>query len=131
MANGLFIAGAVAILSAQVNFPSDTIRTMIVDAADYTFNSAHDALDDVPSGARVAIGTLASKTTTGGTFDSADVVLSAVTGDPTEEVHLFEGDGAESAQQLIARWDTGVSVTPNGGNITVQWNALGILDLTP
>jgi hypothetical protein len=132
MANFVYVAGAIAMLSAGVNFPSDTIAATILDGADYTPNAAtHDAYDDVAAGARVASGNLASKTTTGGTFDAADLVLSAVTGDPTELVLLREADGAESAQQLLILWDTSVSVTPNGGNITLVWNASGILDLTP
>lgn len=118
-------------LAAGVNFVSDTIAAVLVDAADYTYSAAHDFLDDVTAPARVASGNLASKTTTAGTFDAADLVLSAVTGDPTEEIILYEADGADSAKQLLIRWDTGVSVTPNGGNITIQWNASGIYDLTP
>lgn len=131
MANLVYPSAGVSILGAGINFVSDTIAAVIVDAADYTYSSAHDFYDDVAAGARVATGNLASKTTTGGTFDAADLVLSSVTGDPTEEIILYEADGADSAKQLIIRWDTSVSVTPNGGNITIQWNASGIYDLTP
>jgi hypothetical protein len=131
MANGVYPSAGVSILAAGINFVSDTIAAVIVDAADYTYSSAHDFYDDVTAGARVATGNLASKTTTAGTFDAADLVLSSVTGDPTEEIILYEADGADSAKQLIIRWDTSVSVTPNGGNITIQWNASGIYDLTP
>ena len=131
MANLVYPSAGVSILAAGINFVSDTIAATIVDGADYTYSAAHDFYDDVVAGARVASGNLASKTTTGGTFDAADLVLSTVTGDPTEIIILREADGAESAQQLIIMWDTSVSVTPNGGNITIQWNASGIYDLTP
>jgi len=131
MANLVYPSAGVLFLTAGMNVSSATINAMIVDAADYTYSSAHDFVDDVPSGARVASGTLASKTTTGGTFDAADLVLSTVTGDPTEEIIVWEADGAESAQSLLLRWDTSVSVTPNGGNITIQWNASGLYDITP
>jgi hypothetical protein len=131
MANFVYTTAAVAFLTGGINVSSDTINAVIIDAADYTRSAAHDFYDDVAAGARVASGTLASKTTTGGVFDAADLVLSSVTGDATEEIILWEADGAESAQQLIINWDTSVSVTPNGGDITIQWNASGIYDLTP
>lgn len=131
MANLVYPSAGVSILAAGINFVSDTIAATLVDGADYTYSAAHDFYDDVGAPGRVAAGNLASKTTTGGTFDAADLVLSAVTGDPTEIIILREADGAEAAQQLIIMWDTGVSVTPNGGNITIQWNASGIYDLTP
>lgn len=132
MSNGLYAAAGALILGGGLNWGSDTLSAGILDAADYTPNLAsHDFYDDVPSGARVASGTLASKTTTAGTFDAADLVLSSVVGDPTELVLLWRSSGAESAQNLIILWDTGVSVTPNGGNITLQWHANGIYDTTP
>jgi hypothetical protein len=131
MANFVYPSAGVLLLTAGLNFVSGTVRATLVDGADYTPTTAHDFFDDVPSGARVASGNLASKTTTGGTFDAADLVLSTVTGDPTELIVISFADGAESAQSLFCCYDTGVSVTPNGGNITIQFNALGIYDAAP
>lgn len=131
MANLVYPIAGASLLSAGINFTSDTIAAALIDGADYTYSAAHDFWDDVGAPARVASGNLASKTVTGGTFDAADLVLSTVSGDPTEIIIVREADGAESAQQLIIFWDTGVSVTPNGGNITIQWNASGIYDVAP
>lgn len=101
---------------------TNDIRAILVDTADYTYSAAHDFLDDVPSGARVATsGALAGKSVTGGVFDATDVVLSSVTGDSSETVILYYHTGTESTSRLVAYLD-GVTVTPNGGQITIQWD---------
>lgn len=70
--------------------------------------------------------TLASKTSTDGVADAADVTVSNV---PTmaalESIVLFKDTGTESTSQLIAKIDvgTGLPVTPNGGDILIQWDA--------
>lgn len=104
------------------------------DASDYTFSSAHDFLDDVPSGARVATsGNLGSKTIANGTFDSADFTWSSVTGDQSEQIIIYDDTpGTEATKNLIAFYDTGITgmpVTPNGGNINVTVNASGWFSL--
>lgn len=121
-----------ALLSGAVDLTSVDVRAILIDSADYTYSSAHDFLDDVPSGARVATSTaLASKTVTNGVFDAADKTLSAVTGDQSEAIILYVHTGTESTSRLICYIDSGTNlpVTPNGGDITVQWNASGIFAL--
>lgn len=113
------------LIQGDIDLLVDTIKAVLVDGADYTYSAAHDNLDDVPSGARVGTGTLASKTSdqpSAGVFDAADTVLSAVTGDPSEIVILYKDSGTESTSPLIAYID-GLSVTPNGGDITIQWSS--------
>lgn len=133
MASGLYAAAKQAFLSGAINLTSDDIRFVLVDVADYTVNLAtHDNLDDVPSGARVATSTaLASKSVTGGVFDAADKTLTAVTGDQSEALVIYKHTGVESTSSLIAYIDSGTNlpVTPNGGDIDVQWNASGIFAL--
>jgi hypothetical protein len=113
---------------------SGVVKAILVDGADYTYSAAHNALDDVPAGARVAISAaLASKTFTDGLFDAADgVVFTAVTGDPSEVLIYFIDTGVEATSLLLAFVDTGVTgfpITPNGGNITLNFNASGIFQL--
>jgi hypothetical protein len=69
-------------------------------------------------------GALASKTTTLGVFDAADITLTAVTGDPCEVVIVYKDTGADATSNLIAVFGTGTGlpVTPNGGDITIQWD---------
>lgn len=121
-----------ALLSGSINLTSDDIRCILIDSADYTYSAAHDFLDDVPSGARVATSSaLASKTVTGGVFDAADKTWTGVTGDQAEVVILYKHTGTESTSNLICFIDSGTNlpVTPNGGDIQSQWNASGIFAL--
>lgn len=136
MANGLFASYRTLVLSAPPNLSSATIKAMFVDHADDTPVLATDNfIDDIASAARVpAIGscpTLGSKTlgtVAAGVFDAADTVFTALTGDASESLILFEDSGVEATSDLIAFWDTatGLPLTPNGADVTVVWNASGI-----
>jgi hypothetical protein len=126
MSSALYDKGREGFLAGDIAWDSDTIKCVLVDTADYTVNLAtHDNLDDIPGGARVATsGALASKTTTNGVADAADVTFTAVTGDPCEAIVIYKDTGTESTSRLIAYIDTatGLPVTPNGGDIVVAWN---------
>ena len=132
MANAIYTPAKKLFLDGDLDLLTDTIKVTLVDLADYTFSAAHDFIDDVPAGARVATGTLASKTTTSGVFDAADTTFTSVTGDVSEALVLWKDTGVEATSPVIAFLDTGVTglpVTPVGTNIIVQWNASGILSL--
>lgn len=130
MAKVLYPSAKEAILNKLIDLDTDDIRPILIDTADYTYSSAHDFLDDVAAGSRVATGSaaLASRTITSGTFDAADYTFSLVTGDPSEAIILYLHTGTESTSRLIAYID-GLSVTPDGNDITVQWHASGIFSL--
>jgi hypothetical protein len=126
LATALYDKGREGFLDGTIDWDTDNIRAILVDAADYTVNfSTDDNLDDIPSGARVATsGNLSGKTVTAGVADADDVTFTAVTGDVCEAVVLYQHTGTESTSRLIAYIDnaTGLPVTPNGGNITVSWS---------
>ena len=140
MANALYTAAKENFLTGGIDFASDTIRMMIVDGADYTPNLAtHDFFDDVNGVATATIGNsggnarsngtaLGTKTTTGGVADAADTTLTSVTGDICEYVLLFKDVSTDGNSDVMVLFDTmtGLPVTPNGGDITVSWNASGI-----
>lgn len=96
-------------------------------ASGYAFSAAHDFFDDL--GANI-VGTpvaLASKTFSGRVFDAADVTFTAVSGAAVGAVVLYKetgGAGSPTDDALIAYIDTatGLSVTPNGGDITIAWD---------
>lgn len=126
MANALYDTGRNAFLTGDIDWVADTIKAVLVDTADYAVDlAAHDFLDDVAAGGRVATGTLASKTATAGVADAADLTFSTVTGDVSEALIIYKDSGVEGTSQLIAYIDTatGLPVTPNGGDIVVQWDA--------
>lgn len=124
MANKLYPKGKEHLLAKDIDMADDTIKVVLIDAADYTYSDNHNALNDIPSAARVATATLASKTITNGVFDAANVTFLAVTGDPSESLVIYMDSGVESTSYLIAYIDTatGLPVTPNGGDITVTWD---------
>lgn len=127
MADAIYGLGRKAFLDGGIDLLSDDIRVVLVDTNDYTLSiDTHDFLDDVPAGARVAVsGALASKTTTLGVFDAADITFSSVTGDVSEALVIYRHTGTDSTSELIAYIDgaTGLPVTPNGGDITVTWDS--------
>lgn len=132
MANRMYPSAKASFLQASINLSSDTIKAALVDTGTYTYNSAHDFYNDV-SGVVGTPQTLGSKTFTSGVFDAADVTYTAVTGNSVEAIILYKDTGTASTSNLIAYIDTGVTglpVTPNGGNITIQWNASGIFAFT-
>lgn len=126
MANAIYPAWKAAIMQASSNSAlTGTVKVTLVDTADYTYNSAHDFIDDVASGGRVATATLANKTYTNGVFDADDVTFTSVTGDQCEALVIWIDTGVESTSRLVAYLDTGITglpVTPSGGNITVTWD---------
>ena len=130
MANALYDKGREAFLSGGINWGTaaagDSIKAVLVDAADYTVNLAsHQFLSDVAAAGRVATSAaFAGKTVTGGIADANDITFTAVTGDPSEALVLIKDTGTAATSPLIAYIDTatGLPVTPNGGDITVTWD---------
>lgn len=128
MANGFYAKTKKLIWDGDIDLLNDDIRVILTDTADYTVDlSAHDFLNDVAAAARVKVsGALASKTTTDGVFDAADVTLASVTGDVSEALVIYKHTGTDSTSPLIAYIDTvssGLPVTPNGGDITITWDS--------
>ncbi len=127
MANALYDKGREGFLDGSIDWDTDDIKAVLVDTDDYTVDlAAHDFLDDIAAGARVATsGNLASKTVTGGVADAADITFSAVTGDESEAIVLYKDTGVAGTSRLIAYIDTatGLPITPNGADIIVSWSS--------
>lgn len=67
-----------------------------------------------------------------GVFDAADVTFNTITGDAADYLVLYKYDATPANAPLIVTWDsatTGIPVSPNGGDITVTFNASGILQI--
>ena len=126
MASALFAKAKKAFLDGEIDLLDNNIKCVLVDSADYTLDLAnHDFLDDIAVGARVATsGNLASKSTTGGVFDAADVTITTVSGDQFEYIIIYKDTGTASTSNLIACIDTatGLPCTPNCGDITITWD---------
>jgi hypothetical protein len=127
MANALYDKGRESFLKGEISWSGDNVKTALVDTATYTPDLANDQfLSDIPAGERVATSAnLSSKTTTAGVADAADITFTAVSGDQSEALVIYQDTGTPSSSRLIAYIDTatGLPVTPNGGDITVTWDS--------
>jgi hypothetical protein len=93
-----------------------------------------DNLDDVDAAAIAGNGTsanLSGKTVTNGVFDADDVSLTSVTapsgGSTCDGILFYKDTGVASTSTLFLLLDqnggTGLPITPNGGNISIQFSS--------
>jgi phage tail sheath gpL-like len=126
MANALYDLGRESFLKGEISWSADNIKTVLVDTATYTVDFAnHQFLSDIPAGERVATSAnLTTKTTTAGVADADDVLYTAVEGDQSEALVVYQDTAVASTSRLIAYIDTagGLPVTPNGGDIAITWD---------
>jgi hypothetical protein len=113
----------------------DTIKEMFVDHADDTPAVTDEDIADILSAARVpaiascpALGTKTVGSVGAGVFDALDSVFPNLSGDQVESLIRFKDTGTEGTSLLIAIIDTatGLPLTPNGADVTVQHAAGGI-----
>lgn len=135
MANTMYGLAKEGFLGGDLDWDANTFKVDLVDGADYTPNySTHQFRSQYSGGSGVVAtsSALGSKTKTLGVADAADITWSTVTGDPSELIIGWkDAGGADTANALIWGMDTatGLPVTPNGGNISVAWNASGIFGI--
>ena len=123
MANRLYPKGAEKILGT-LDLTAVTVKAALLSDA-YTYSAAHEFLSDISASVLNTAQTLASKAVTGGVFDAADVVYTAVTsGANARYVALYHDTGTAGTSSLIFFVDTatGLPMATNGGDITVQWD---------
>jgi len=134
MANAIYPKYKEALLDGGTNIDikDGTVKCALIDTGTYTYNTAHDFYDDVTG----VVGTpqaLTTNTVTNGTFDSAtNPTYTAVTGATVEALIIYIDTGVASTSRLVAYIDSNVTnlpVTPNGGDITITWDAAGIFTL--
>jgi len=124
MASSLYPSGKQAFLSGMISLTSDTIKAALINTSDYTYDPSHGSWLTAKSG---LVGTPVNITSptvnspTPGVFDGDDVTFTAVSGPPVSAIVLYKDAGDDTASQLIAYID-GVSVTPNGGDISCAWD---------
>lgn len=127
MANALYDLGREKFLNGEIDWTDDDIKLVLVDTDDYTVNLATDEFHaDIPGAAIVATsGNFSTKTTSAGVADADDVVLSSVSGDESEALVIYKDTGVSATSPLIAYIDsaTGLPITPNGADVTIQWDA--------
>ena len=145
MADFVYNIAKFQLLNADIDFNApDDIRVLLLEAA------TDENPDDVDVQAVLARagttelatytrGALASEATSQddandrAEFDAADIVFSAVVAQNAivaDLVFKFITDDASSIPIMFVDSATGLPLTPNGSDITITWNAEGVLQLT-
>ena len=102
-----------------------TIKCRLMRTSAYTISQAHQFASSLPA-ALVTDVTLGSKTANGagadpGCLDAADATFTAVpSGAAIDCLAVFKDTGTPATSNLLFYID-GFTVTPNGGDITIQW----------
>lgn len=138
MANAIYPLYKQSLLAGDANADldndtsTDGVYVALVDTGTYTYSSSHQFYSSLSG----VVGTdqrITAPTVTNGTLDGGDVTFAAVTGNSAEALVIYrKNSGANTTWRLVAYIDTGVTglpVTPNGGNITITWNASGIFTI--
>lgn len=125
MSNTLYDKGREKFAKAQINWETDTIKAVLVDTGAYTFSQTHEFLSDIPGASRIStLVALSGKTATGGACDANDVTFPAVSGATIEAIVIYKEGASDAASPLIGFFDTatGLPITPNTGDIIVNWD---------
>jgi hypothetical protein len=132
MANAIYPKWKEAVMQASANSSlGGTLKVALVDTGTYTYSAAHEFLSSL-SGVVGTAQTLGSKTYTNGVLDAAESTFTAVSGATVEALVFYLDTGVAGTSRLVAYIDTGqtgLPVTPNGGDITIAWDASGIFGL--
>ena len=135
MANAVYPKYKEAVLqsAANSNMSSGTVKVALVDTNTYSYSAAHEFYSSLSGVVGTPQTLSAGKTFTNGVFDSStDPTFTAVSGASVEALVIYIDTGVAGTSRLVAYIDTGVTglpVTPNGGDITITWNASGIFAL--
>jgi len=153
MANLVYNRAKKEILDGTIDLVNDTIKVMLVTSS-YVADDAHDFVDEAGAndpidheltGTGYAAGfagagrkTLSAKAfaeddaNNRGEFDdTADITWTAIDAGTAAAAIVYKHITSDAASVLIAYIDQGgFPVVTNGGDLTIQWNAEGILQLT-
>ena len=132
MANALYQKGKGHLLQGDIDWVANNIKCKLLKAAYVadTSKTGHEFANDAAFTGNIisTSGNLASKTQAdadNGVAEAADVTFTAVGGGVDVGEFIIYVDGtAGVSDYLIAHFDTatGMPVTPNGGDITIQWS---------
>lgn len=134
MANAIYPKYKQSLLNGDSNTAltgsgSTGLFAALVDTGTYTYSAAHQFYSSLSG----VVGTdqeITTVTLTDGLIDGDNVTYTAVSGNSVEACVLYRKNaGANTTWRLVAFMDSGFTVTPNGGNILITWNASGIVQL--
>ena len=123
--------------AANVSLNQDTSTdgpyAALIDTGTYTYAASHEFYSSlsgiVGTDQRITTPTVGSVGE--GIFDGVDVTYPLVSGNSVEAIVIYRhNSGANTTWRLVVYEDTsvtGLPVTPNGGDISITWNASGIV----
>jgi hypothetical protein len=137
--------GKFAVMNGTVDLLADTIKVMLVNAS-ASFNADHNFVSEVNANELSGTGyvggfngagrqTLGSKaineddTNDRAEFDAADVTWTGINAGTASAAILIKEGTADTDSLLVAYLDF-TDVVTNGGNLTLQWDAEGILQIS-
>jgi hypothetical protein len=115
----------------QIDLMTDTIKVCLLDLTKYTFSAAHQFLSDLIGSSDPRIGTDQAITVatlnTLGVFGGAPVTFSALSGNTVGAMAIYKDTGTAATSPLLGYYDRDVngnpiSITPNGTDLTVNWD---------
>ena len=122
MASGHYNLGLEQYTKALTDLSTAVIKVRLIRTSAYTFAATHTTMSSVPT-AGGTDPTLGTKVLTDGTFDAADAVWTAFSaGAAIDGLVIYKFITNDAGSTPLAYID-GFSVTPNGGDITAQWQA--------
>jgi hypothetical protein len=143
MADLVYNKGKTEIMNGGIDLLTSTIRVMLVNSG-YVADDAHDDLADGPRTNELS-GTgytadgelLNNKAVTEddpnnrAEFDNTvDTTWTGIDAGTADAAVIYLDSGTDSTSWLIAYIDSGgFPIVTNGGDLTIQWNAEGILQL--
>lgn len=124
MTNATYPKGAEKMLSAAINYTSDTIKAALLPST-YTYSTAHEFVSDL--GTRIGTDqALANKSIAGGVLDADDLNFGALApGNTVKALVVYKDTGNASTSPVLFYYDVvaGFPFATNGGVLTVPWDS--------
>lgn len=124
--SSIYDAARESFLKGLIDFSTDSIRAKLVSTA-YTYSASHSTVADVAASTLSTSPALTSKTTTAGVANAASVTFTAVPGGADgKAIVLYQHVAGDNTDKIICyidqTSDSSLPVTPNGGDIIVNWD---------
>jgi hypothetical protein len=141
VANAAYDIVSKKFIDGALNFATADLRVLLVTSG-YTFDRAHEFVDDLTPGTNELTGTgyarktLASKATSLDSVnhraegDCADIAYTAINAGTAAAAILFVNVTTDADSYLVGKFDTGgFPLMTNGGDATIAINAEGLLQI--
>lgn len=128
MADVLYPAFKASLLTAGIDIEVDDIRIALMKST-YTYNAAHDFMDDVVAEENGRSAALGSKTIALGVFDAADTTITATAAAACNAIIVFKHTGVNATAPVIAYIDYSAFTPAVSQVCNIAFNASGIFAL--